>query len=239
MTPGGTLTSRCADLPRCADVPVRIPSAPRCADVPVRIPSAPRCADVPVRIPSGLTLLEMLVVLALVALLGTLIVQGMSFFLARYDTAQRVARDATQAGLQQHWFASSVEGMVPYRHVEFQFRGNAAAFTGVTIQPLGAESGMPVRARWAIDDDGVESFVTYHEDAAPTNDGGLSWPVLRTADPVAFQYAGADGTWLDAWPPRETDDRIPRMVRLVSSAGVVWLAQLDLFPEPVANYSEP
>ena len=55
--------------------------------------------------PRGMTLLEMLVVLALVALLGTLIAQGLGFFLARYDTVQRVARDAGQAGLQQHWFA--------------------------------------------------------------------------------------------------------------------------------------
>ena len=201
-------------------------------------PSAARSADIAVRTRSGLTLLEMLVVLALVALLGTLIVQGMSFFLGRYDTVQRVARDAAHAGLQQHWFASSVEGMVPYRQVERQFRGDDAAFAGITTQPLGAESGMPVRARWAIEDDGVESFVSYREDAAPTNDGGSSWTVLRTPEAVAFQYAGADGTWLDAWPPRDTGDRIPRMVRLVGAGGVVWLAQLDLFPEPVVNYSE-
>lgn len=197
-----------------------------------------RCADVPVRI-RGMTLLEMLVVLALVTLLGTLIVQGMSFFLARFDTVQRVTRNAAQAELQQHWFASSVEGMVPYRQAEWQFKGDAVAFTGVTTQPLSAESGMPVRARWTIEDDGVESFVVYHEDGAPTNDGAVSWTVLTTPSTLVFQYAGADGTWLDAWPPRITAQRIPRMVRLVGSAGVVWLAQLDLFPEPVTNYSEP
>ena len=186
----------------------------------------------------GLTLLEMLVVLALVALLGTLIAQGLGFFLARYDTVQRVARDAGQAGLQQHWFASSVEGMVPYRQLERQFNGDAATFTGSTTQPLAAESGMPVRARWTIEDDGVASHVLYQEDAAPTNDGPSRWAVLRTPDAVAFQYAGVDGTWLDAWPAREVGERIPRMVRLVGPGGVIWLARLDLFPEPVTNYSE-
>ena len=188
--------------------------------------------------PGGMTLLELLVVLALVALLGTLIAQGLGVFLARYDTVQRVARDAGQAGLQQHWFASSVEGMVPYRQLERQFTGNAATFTGITTQPLAAESGMPVRARWTIQDDGVASHVLYQEDAAPTNDGALSWTVLRTPEAVAFQYAGQDGTWLDAWPAREVGERIPRMVRLVGPAGVVWLARFDLFPEPVTNYSE-
>ncbi len=187
---------------------------------------------------AGLTLLEMLVVLALVALLGTLIAQGLGFFLARYDTVQRVARDAGQAGLQQHWFASSVEGMVPYRQLELQFTGDAATFTGITTQPLAAESGMPVRARWSIEDDGVASHVRYQEDAAPTNAGVSRWTVLRTPEEVAFQYAGVDGTWLDAWPAREVGERIPRMVRLVGPGGVIWLARFDLFPEPVANYSE-
>ena len=186
----------------------------------------------------GMTLLEMLVVLALVALLGTLIAQGLGFFLARYDTVQRVARDAGQAGLQQHWFASSVEGMVPYRQLERQFTGDAATFTGITTQPLAAESGMPVRARWTIDDDGSASHVIYQEAAAPTNDGALTWTVLRTPEAVAFQYAGVDGTWLDAWPVREVGERIPRMVRLVGADGVIWLARFDLFPVPVANYSE-
>ena len=188
--------------------------------------------------PRGMTLLELLVVLALVALLGTLIAQGLGLFLTRYDTVQRVARDAGQAGLQQHWFASSVEGMVPYRQLDRQFTGDAATFAGITTQPLAAESGMPVRARWTIEDDGVASHVLYQEDAAPTNDGALRWTVLSTPDAVAFQYAGQDGAWLDAWPAREAGERIPRMVRLVGPGGVVWLARLDLFPEPVANYSE-
>ena len=40
----------------------------------------------------------------------------------------------------------------------------------------------------------------------------------------------------EAHPPRE---RIPRMVRLVSTAGrTMWLARTDLFPEPVPNYRE-
>ena len=69
---------------------------------------------------------------------------------------------------------------------------------------------------------------------------------MLTADDegLAFQYADSAGQWHDHWPiasdsrkpPRE---RIPRMVRLISPAGrTVWLAGLDLFPEPVPNYRE-
>lgn len=186
----------------------------------------------------GMTLLELLVVLALVALLGTLIVQGVGFFLARFDTAQRVARGAAQAQMQQHWFASSVEGMVPYRQASYQFRGDAASLAGITIQPLGAESGMPVAARWTIEHRSSGSTVTYAEEAAPTNAGGSNWAILASEEPLAFQYAGTDATWRDAWPPRDSTERIPRLVRMVGVDGVVWLAELDLFPEPVANYRE-
>ena len=186
----------------------------------------------------GMTLLELLVVLALVALLGTLIVQGVGFFLSRFDTVQRVARDAAQAQMQQHWFASSVEGMVPYRQEAYQFNGDAASFAGITIQPLGAESGMPAVVRWTIETDVRGSVVTYAEDAAPTNAGGLTWAILATPESLAFQYAGTDATWHDAWPPRDSTEHIPRLVRMVGVDGVVWLAELDLFPEPVANYRE-
>ena len=113
----------------------------------------------------------------LVALLGTLIIQGVGIFLARYDTVQRVVRDAGQAGLQQHWFASSIEGMVPYHQAAIQFKGDATSFSGITTQPLGAESGMPVTVRWSILRNGQSSVLTYSEEPAPTNGGGMDWAV--------------------------------------------------------------
>ena len=187
------------------------------------------------RMQSGMTLLEMLVVLTLVALLGTLIIQGISVFLARYDAVQRVARHAAQAGLQQHWFASSVEAMVPYRQTATQFKGDATSFSGVTTQPLGAESGMPVTVRWSIQLDGRSSVVAYFEEPAPTNGGGLDWAVLTTDGPLAFQYAGADGVWRDHWPPRDVIEHIPRQVRLGDGVRTLWLATLDLYPIPVIH----
>ena len=37
----------------------------------------------------------------------------------------------------------------------------------------------------------------------------------------------------------DSRDRIPRMVRLVAAGGrTLWLAHLDLYPEPVPNYRE-
>ena len=187
----------------------------------------------------GLTLIEMLVVLVLVSLLGTLLVQGVGFFLGKYATVKRVHRDASLAALRQHWFISSVQAMVPSRIEARRFAGDAGSFEGVTLQALAAEPGLPMRVRWSIDPDGASQAVVYAQK------GGESWTVLASNDEgLAFEYADAAGGWHDYWPV-ETDprnpprERIPSMIRLVSPAGgTVWLARTDLFPEPVPNYAE-
>ena len=183
----------------------------------------------------GLTLIEMLVVLVLVSLLSTLLIQGVGFFLGKYATVKRVHRASSLATLRQQWFISSVQAMVPSRLEARRFTGDASSFQGVTLQPLVAEPGLPVRARWFIGDDGEANSVVYAEE------GGTTWTVW-TADGVrlAFQYADAARQWHDRWPvASDTRERIPRMVRLIATNGrTVWLASLNLFPEPIPNYRE-
>ena len=187
----------------------------------------------------GLTLVEMLVVLVLVSLLGTLLLQGTGFFLGKYATVKRVHREASLEALRQHWFISTVQAMVPSRIEARRFAGDAFSFEGVTLQALAAVPGLPVRARWSIDADGASKAVVYAQE------DGQSWTVLASDDEgLAFEYADSAGEWHGHWPI-ETDsrkpprERIPSMVRLVSTQGrTVWLARTDLFPEPVPNYRE-
>ena len=187
----------------------------------------------------GLTLIEMLVVLVLVSLLGTLLVQGTGFFLGKYATVKRVHRDASLSVLRQHWFISTVQAMVPSRVEARRFEGDESSFEGVTLQALAAEAGLPVRARWSIDGGGASQDVVYAQE------DGESWTVLSSKDErLAFQYADSAGRWHGHWPIASDDgkpprERIPRMIRLVSTTGrTVWLARTDLFPEPVPNYAE-
>ena len=183
----------------------------------------------------GLTLIEMLVVLVLVSLLGTLLIQGAGFFLGKYATVQRVHRETSLDELRQHWFVSTLQAMVPSKLEARRFAGDATSFEGVTLQALHARSGQPAQVRWSIDGDGGSKVVRYQEeDAAP-------WIVLRADESaLAFQYAGVDREWHERWPVTEDAlERIPSMVRLVSSGGrPVWMARLDLFPVPVPNYRE-
>ena len=183
----------------------------------------------------GLTLVEMLVVLVLVSLLGTLLVQGTGYFLGRYAQVTRVHRDASLASLRQHWFVSTVQTMVPSRLASRQFTGDDTAFEGTTLQPLAAQSGLPVRVRWSISGDRGGDSVVY------TEGGGEPWTLLTSEEgELSFEYADATGAWQDHWRS-ESDalERIPRTVRLVSTeGGTVWLARLALHPVPVPNYRE-
>ena len=145
------------------------------------------------RMASGLTLLETLVVFVLASLVGTLLIQGAGFFLGQYDNVKRIGREASSEALQQRWFASTVRGMVPYLSPERNFAGDSAAFRGVTMQPLGARSGVPVAARWSIVQTGDGAAVVYSEQAPPC----VSSPadVNGSEDrppPVAAVAAGGD-----------------------------------------------
>ena len=192
-------------------------------------------AEVALRSQRGFTLVEMLVVLVLVSLLGTLLIQSAGFFLGRLAPVTRIHRDASDAVLVRHWFVSTVQAMVPSRLEARRFTGDGSSFQGTTLQPLAAESGLPVRARWSIGGDGASDTVVYAED------GGTPWTVLTSEEGgLAFQYADSARRWWERWPVEsDARERIPRMVRLVSTSGrTLWLAPLDLFPEPVPNYRE-
>ena len=188
----------------------------------------------------------MLVVLLLVSLLGTLLVQGLGFFLGKYATAKRVHREASLATLRQHWFISTVQAMVPSPLEARRFAGDASSFEGVTLQPLDAEPGLPVRARWSIGSGGGAGAAGAGDGSvvvAYAQEGDTPWTVWTSDEEgLAFQYADSAGQWHDRWPiasgaPNPSPERIPRMVRLVSDARrTLWLASLDLFPEPVPNY---
>ena len=177
----------------------------------------------------GLTMMELLVSLVLVALLGTLIVQGVAFFAGSYDAVKRNQRDATHAALRQHWFVTAVHGIVPYGVEARAFAGNPASFVAMTLQPLNAEPGIPTQTRWSVTAGGPSPAVTYTE--YPNN---AAWRVLESEDlDLAFQYADAANRWHDRWPLAETPMQwTPRMIRLVSNRGTVWLAAVEVFSEP-------
>ena len=99
----------------------------------------------------GFTLVEMLVVLVLISLLGTLVIQGTGFFLGQYETVKRNHRESSLAALRQHWFISTVAAMVPSRLARRRFAGDDRFFarrylsaTGRPARPAHPRSLVPL-----------------------------------------------------------------------------------------------
>ena len=177
----------------------------------------------------GLSLLEMLVVMVLVTLLGTLLLQGVGFFTGKYQVVQRARADLSLAELQQHWFASSVRGLTPYGVEARRFVGNARGFRGITLAPLQAEPGMPVTARWTIDGEDA-SILRY------TEDRGLPLTVLPENDErLVFDYADSAYRWYDRWPVEAAEGEwTPTYIRLrAEDTGPLWLARVQANPAPL------
>ena len=185
--------------------------------------------------PLGLTLLEMLVVLMLLGLLSTALLQGMAFFSAKYESVQRWRQDAGQAMLRQHWFVWSVSGLAAYGLEARRFTGNESAFAGISLQPLVADAGLPVEARWSLGAEEGVAVLRYQERSGLSNEGE-DWLIARFDDPeLRFQYADREGRWHDRWPlPEALEDWTPKAIRLSSaSEAPIWLAQVSVTPDPI------
>ena len=191
---------------------------------------------------TGLTLIEMLVVFVFMALLSVLVVQGIAFFMGNYQSVVRAVQGAEDATRQGAWFETTLQGMVASRHPSRRFRGTAQAFEGQTLQPLSAESGVPVHIRWSLSETDSGAALTYSEVA---ND--VSWtvsthepsrrraPSVAETSELAFQYADRAGNWQQQWPPDwMNNELLPYAVKLVSSGEeTVWLVPLDLDFRPI------
>lgn len=195
----------------------------------------------PSRSARGFTIMEMLVVLTLVSLLGTLLVQGLGFFATRYDAAQRHNRTTDQSALRQHWFETTVRGIVPVGVQARALRGSASTFAGTSLQPLAGEAGGPALVRWTIAEGG--SAIVYQEQGMATvGTDPITWRLpLAASESATFQYADRRGGWHDAWPTAEAPNEwTPSLIRLVANPAataprVLWIGRVAADPYPLPN----
>lgn len=184
---------------------------------------------------AGLTLLEMLVVLVITALLSTLVVQGLGYFLARYEGVNRLQQKMLTEGVPEAWFASTVAGLVALPSGPRTLRGDGDGFEGTTMSPLAGEPGLSQQFSWSIARDDGAARVDYSEGRA------LRWALWTSMQALTFEYADQEGRWHDSWPLEgPAAANLPSMIRLVrgESGETLWLAQTQLSPIPVPNFRE-
>ncbi len=191
---------------------------------------------------SGMTLLELLVVMTLLAIVTSLLMQGFSTALSTYERVQRRQSQAMPFELGYRWFTQTVSGtqaeLDPPRH----FKGDAKSFSGTTHRPLQGKNGQVRFFGWQLSETPAgELKLVYRQPGQP------DWQIVRwpTGSRARFLYRALDGSVAAQWPPPSSsslpppaDGRIPSAIVLevtpADSPPVRWYANLPgrTFPRP-------
>jgi general secretion pathway protein J len=180
----------------------------------------------------GVTLLELLVVMVLLAVLSTLLMQGLSVALSIYTKVQHRQYEGVPRLLASSWFVESVAGIEAQLDAERQFTGDASKMSGISHSALVGRNGQVQFIVWQINQmsDGTVGL-QYQQP-------GISWTVARwpAGAKAQFIYRDHDGTPHKQWPQRDRlaslvpDGRVPSAVLfeviLPSSPPVRWYVSI-------------
>jgi len=192
----------------------------------------------------GLTLLEMLVVLVMIALISTLTLQGLGYVLGQRERFARYLDDAHDGELARTWYRRVTEGLYPQRRAPGEgFQGSAERLAGLTLQPLARGAGIPAAVTLRLEprDGGVS--LRYAERGAADGWELQRWP---GASGAAFAYRDGQGAWHARWPPRrdfadprERAPQLPAAVRLTvrgaEGGARVWQTRVAARRDPRAS----
>lgn len=166
--------------------------------------------------PRGLTLLEMLVTLVIVAMVAAILAQALGQ-LARIERLLEGGQlRSVVVSLRAEWVRSALAGLLPGSTEAESLRGGERELRGLSsdVPQLPAPGRAPLHLRLLTD----ESLTSTRLELQPEPDSGaapvvlLQWPGREGR----FSYLDAEGRWGDRWPPLSsgTAPTLPRAVAL-------------------------
>ncbi len=169
----------------------------------------------------GLSLLELLVVFVIIALVSTVLLQGMGFGLALYDRVQHREKRLTEEILVQAWFRQVNNSLVA--DVEsVSLDGTEQLVSGTTFQPLLGVAGRSAPINWRIED----QMLRYQEDEADI-------ALLELPPGAVFEFRDAAGGWHGRWPIDFTEpEKLPVSIRILTENGPTLTASVRVRRSP-------
>lgn len=158
----------------------------------------------------GFTLVEVMVVLAIVSLCSVLMLQMLTVFLRGYDQVNRIQSEIILDSMRENWFRRSVKVMVASHDEEFGFQGEEYEISGYTLYPLIGPGGKLTEVGWLIRSNSSGASLWYTEtDFEPMKIANWANASLK------FQYRGLSSGWVSEWPPREIPiGELPQRIKL-------------------------
>ncbi len=188
------------------------------------------------------TVLEMLVVLVITALAGGLLLQGFTHILQLRTRFPERLKQIHLHTLTSYWFNSTILATLPAQLIQsnpllnqasggdnevYHFKGTATQLSGMTIQALDADPGVPVAYAWRLQRVDEQMQLQYRGRVQDASYHFNEWQVIRTWLPSDneqngsyFNYYDKVGTVYQQWPPQKTVNplavipQLPAMVLL-------------------------
>lgn len=187
----------------------------------------------------GMTLLELLVVMSLLALVTSLLIQGFGSALQTYERVQRKHNQSVPLELGYKWFSTTLAGTQAELDEPRHFHGDSQSFTGTTHQPLLGEPGQVSFFSWRLRRANDQSLQLTYNQPNQVEWVIANWPPSSQG---RFIYRNLQGAPTQQWPdindPKMADGRIPGAVLLeVTIDGLPplrWYANMPgrTFPRP-------
>ena len=163
----------------------------------------------------GLTLVELLVAIVLVALASTLVMQGIGQGLGLVGRVTQDQGAAYHELMARGWLRDSMGAAAALASAEGEFRGTASSVSLLSFRPLLGSEGIASPISWSAGADGLLVY-TEQDQSVPIN----ALPRLGY-----IEYQDAAGAWQPSWPPPVdataegdvADGILPRRLRVVFS----------------------
>ncbi|GAB3394525.1 hypothetical protein GCM10027514_40650 [Azotobacter armeniacus] len=164
-----------------------------------------------------MTLLELLVVMTLLALIGSLLMQGFGNALSLYERVQRRQLESIPLELGYGWFAETLAGTQAELDPPRQFRGDSRSLGGVTHRPLLGLPGQVSFFAWQLSEDANGRLQLTYSQPGQAQWLIATWPAGSQGQ---FVYRSLQGAPIERWPdaPEQPstrpDGRIPSAILL-------------------------
>jgi general secretion pathway protein J len=145
----------------------------------------------------GMTLLELLVVMTILALVTSLLMQGFGTALSTYERVQRRQSEGMPLELGYRWFSETLAGTQAELDTPRHFSGDAQRLGGVTHQPLQGGNGQVSFFSWQLSEaETGELKLSYSQP------NGIDWEIVRwpAGSRGRFIYRAPNGAAAERWP---------------------------------------
>jgi general secretion pathway protein J len=171
---------------------------------------------------SGFSLIELLVVLVIVALVTSLMVEGLATTWRSFDKLSAKGLSLSQAQLPLSWFEQSVSGAVLYHPYKPVVEGGSQQLEFITTNVPNDEKHIPQQVLWSIQARSGNAGQTYWQLVFKAELDDTEVTIMQFELQPRFEYW--DGQqWLSDFKPEQS--LLPAVIRIVNDERVLIMAK--------------